>query len=68
MINFLAQKAVPIIAREHFRLDVNELKSLINDRTKLIILNSPQNPTGGADQRRSRHRCADAIAHHGAER
>src|SRR5437870_2700716 len=30
-----------------FRLDVDELASLINDRTKLIILNSPQNPTGG---------------------
>ena len=49
MINFLGAKAVPIQLREDmdFRLDVNELKSLINDRTKLIILNSPQNPTGG---------------------
>ena len=43
MINFLGAKAVPIQLREDrdFRLDVNELKSLINDRTKLIILNSP---------------------------
>jgi aspartate/methionine/tyrosine aminotransferase len=49
MINFLSAKAVPIALREEndFRLDVNELKGLINDRTKLIILNSPQNPTGG---------------------
>ena len=49
MINFLSAKAVPIPLREErdFRLDVNELASLINDRTKLIILNSPQNPTGG---------------------
>ena len=49
MINFLGAKAVPIQLREDrdFRLDVNELKSLITDRTKLIILNSPQNPTGG---------------------
>ena len=30
-----------------FRLDVDEFARLINDRTKLIILNSPQNPTGG---------------------
>ena len=30
-----------------FRLDTRELKSLITPRTKLIILNSPQNPTGG---------------------
>ncbi len=49
MVNFLGAKAVPIRLREEmeFRLDVDELKSLINDRTKLIILNSPHNPTGG---------------------
>ena len=49
MINFLGAKAVPIRLREEmdFRLDVDELAGLINDRTKLIILNSPQNPTGG---------------------
>jgi aspartate aminotransferase len=49
MINFLGGKAVPIpICEDHdFSLDVNELKSLITDRTKLIILNSPHNPTGG---------------------
>ena len=49
MINFMGAKAVPIRLREKmdFRLDVEELHSLINDRTKLIILNSPQNPTGG---------------------
>jgi aspartate/methionine/tyrosine aminotransferase len=49
MIEFLGAKAVPIPLREEreFRLDTNELKGLINERTKLIILNSPQNPTGG---------------------
>ncbi len=49
MINFLGAKAVPIHLREErdFRLDVNELKDLISDRTKLIVINSPQNPTGG---------------------
>src|SRR6188472_929419 len=49
MINYVGAKAVPIRLREDldFRLDVDELASLINDRTKLIILNSPQNPTGG---------------------
>src|SRR6478672_8668667 len=49
MINYVDAKAVPIRLREEmdFRLDVNELAGLINDRTKLIILNSPQNPTGG---------------------
>lgn len=49
MINFLGGKAVPIPIREErdFSLDVNELKGLISDRTKLIIINSPHNPTGG---------------------
>jgi aspartate/methionine/tyrosine aminotransferase len=49
MINYVGAKAVPIQLREEmdFRLDVAELKGLINERTKLLILNSPQNPTGG---------------------
>jgi len=49
MINYLGAKAVPIQLHEErdFRLDVNELKDLITDRTRLIIINSPQNPTGG---------------------
>ena len=49
MIEFLGAKAVPVQLHEerNFRLDTNELKGLITERTKLIILNSPQNPTGG---------------------
>ncbi len=49
MINFVGAKAVPLRLREEmdFRFDVNELASLITDRTRLIILNSPHNPTGG---------------------
>ncbi|UWZ83998.1 pyridoxal phosphate-dependent aminotransferase [Occallatibacter riparius] len=49
MINFSGARAVPIPLREErqFRLDVNELASLITPRTRVIILNSPANPTGG---------------------
>src|ERR1700746_1021881 len=49
MINYVGGRAVPIALREDrdFALDVNELESLISNRTKLIIINSPQNPTGG---------------------
>ncbi len=49
MINFVGAKAVPIQLREEldFRLDVKELASKITDRTRMIILNSPHNPTGG---------------------
>lgn len=63
MINFMGAKAVPIRLREKmdFRLDVEELHSLINDRTKLIILNSPQNPTGGVLARQDVEAIAAAI-------
>ena len=44
-----------------FRLDVNELKSLITDRTKLIIINSPQNPTGGVLEKKDIDDIAKAI-------
>lgn len=63
MINYLGGRAVPIRLREErdFGLDVSELASLITDRTKLIIINSPQNPTGGMLSRRDIHDIADAI-------
>lgn len=49
MIKFLGGKAVPVQLKEErdFSFDVSDLKALISDRTKLIILNSPHNPTGG---------------------
>src|SRR5947207_7265473 len=63
MINYVGAKAVPIRLREEldFRLDVEELASLINDRTKLIILNSPQNPTGGMLEKEDIEAVASAI-------
>src|SRR5262249_1293968 len=63
MINYVGAKAVPIRLREEldFRLDVDELSSLINDRTKLIIVNSPQNPTGGVLEKDDIDRIACAI-------
>ncbi len=49
VIDFVGAKAVPLPLREErdFRLDHDELRSLVGPKTKLIILNSPQNPTGG---------------------
>jgi aspartate/methionine/tyrosine aminotransferase len=60
MINYVGAKAVPIRLREEldFRLDVDEFASLINDRTKLVIVNSPHNPTGGVLEKKD----IDAIA------
>jgi aspartate aminotransferase len=66
MINFVGAKAVPIQLREEldFRLDVNELSDRITDRTKLIILNSPQNPTGGMLTREDISDIASAVGDH----
>ena len=63
MINYVGGRAVPIPLREErdFSLDVKELASLINDRTKLIILNSPHNPTGGMLTKKDILDVADAI-------
>jgi len=63
MINYVGAKAVPIQLREEldFRLDIDELAALINNRTKLIILNSPQNPTGGVLEKIDIDRIAQSI-------
>ncbi len=63
MINYVGGHAVPIPLREErdFSVDVKELASLINDRTKLIILNSPHNPTGGTLTKRDVLGIAEAI-------
>ncbi len=49
MINFVGGKPVPIplLQENAFRLDVNDLINLVTDKTRMIIINSPQNPTSG---------------------
>ena len=49
MIEFLGAKPVPmpLIEDRGFSLDLNLFRDSLTDRTKMIILNSPQNPTGG---------------------
>ena len=63
MVNYAGGRAVPIHLREDrdFSLDIDELAALINDRTRLIILNSPQNPTGGVLDRKEIEQIARAI-------
>ncbi|GAC1340699.1 MAG: pyridoxal phosphate-dependent aminotransferase [Candidatus Dormibacteria bacterium] len=39
--------SVPIRQGNDFRLDVEELRSLVTNRTRMLIVNSPANPTGG---------------------
>ncbi|MGA7293775.1 MAG: pyridoxal phosphate-dependent aminotransferase [Terriglobales bacterium] len=63
MINYVGGRAIPIPLREErdFSVDVKELAALITDRTKLIVLNSPHNPTGGVLTKKDVLEIAEAI-------
>src|SRR5262245_45614628 len=51
--NFLNAKAVPLHLREEheFDLDLHELEKKVTGRTKLLVINSPHNPTGAVLKR-----------------
>ena len=57
---------VPLHLRESrgFNFDPAELESKINDKTRLLILNSPQNPTGGIVPRRELEIIAEILERH----
>src|ERR1700686_995063 len=48
-VNFLGAVAKPVTLREEsgFRMDLDELASLVTPKTRMLIVNTPQNPTGG---------------------
>ena len=49
MIRFLGARPVPMPLEESrgFGFDLNLFRDRLSDRTKMVVLNSPQNPTGG---------------------
>ncbi len=49
VIHFVGAKPVPLPLREanDFRVDIAELKKLITPKTRMLIINTPGNPTGG---------------------
>jgi len=49
VINYIGAKAVPLALRQEnaFRLDLDEVRDKLSAKTKLLIVNSPHNPTGG---------------------
>jgi aspartate/methionine/tyrosine aminotransferase len=67
VIQFLGAKAVPIRLREerNWTFDVDELASLITPKTKLLVLNSPHNPTGGTLDHAALKAIADLASKHG---
>ena len=48
MIKYSGAKPVPLILKEknNFEIDIDELSKLITKKTRLIIINNPNNPTG----------------------
>src|SRR5450759_3800244 len=48
-VNFIGGVVKPVTLREEtgFRMDLDELASLVTPKTRMLIVNTPQNPTGG---------------------
>jgi len=64
VVNFVGAIPVPIPLKEEndFRLDPEYVKEKITKKTKMIILNSPENPTGGVLTREDLKAIAESIA------
>jgi aspartate aminotransferase len=64
MIRFVGGRAVPYALHEErdFDVDVHEILAKLTDRTRLVILNSPHNPTGGVMSRAQVEALARGLA------
>ena len=62
-IGIAGGKAIPMSIREEndFRIDIDNLKSLITPKTRLIILNSPHNPTGSVINKEDLMKIAEVV-------
>ncbi len=63
MIKFMGAKAVPMPLKEEndFALDTEDTVEKISDKTKMIILNFPENPTGGVLTKENLRAIADKV-------
>ena len=55
---------VPIRMEHDFRIDLDELASLVTPRTRMLVINSPANPTGGVLTRSDLEAIADLATRH----
>lgn len=64
VIKIVGAKPVPLPLREEngFRVDLDELRRLVGPRTKMLILNSAHNPTGGMLSRNNLETIAEIVA------
>ena len=66
VIDFVGAKPVPLPLLEEvdFRFRIEDLESIISDKTKFMIINSPQNPTGGVLTRSDLEAIAELAIKH----
>jgi aspartate/methionine/tyrosine aminotransferase len=66
VIRFVGARPVPmpLVESREFSIDIDRVMGSINDRTKMIILNSPNNPTGGVMGRDDLRAIAEAAGRH----
>ena len=63
VINFLGATPVPmpLVESRGFSFDLDVFESKLSPRTKMVVLNSPANPTGGVIPREDLARIADLL-------
>ena len=63
MINYTGAKAVPInmLENKDFSINPEKILSLINNKTRLIILNNPNNPTGSFTEKNKIDQLAEGL-------
>jgi len=66
VVRFAGARVVPVPVREEsgFSLDVDAAEQLVTPRTRMLIFNSPANPTGGATTQRDLERIAALAQRH----
>jgi len=66
MVRFAGGTPIPLPIRQEreFRADLDELESLVTKRTRMLVLNSPANPTGGLFTREDIVRIAELALRH----
>ena len=66
LINFTGGKAVPVpvLQENKFKYKAEQIESLITDKTKLLIINSPGNPTGGVMEEEDIRTIAEVLKRH----
>ena len=64
MINYTGAKAVPfnLLEKNDFSVNPDKVLSLINEKTRLLILNNPHNPTGGFTEKTIIDKLAKGLA------